>query len=89
MVAVFVMTALGARAGAITDNTTCGQWASANVNRQNAYARLYVREHRPLSAKWGPVPIGVINAINAGCYQAWGEGVEDSTTVVRAISRQF
>ena len=32
---------------------------------------------------------GVINAINAGCYQAFGEDVSDSATVVQAISRSF
>ena len=83
------MTALGAKAGAISDSTTCAQWGSANVNRQDAYARLYVREHGPVAARWGPAPTGVINAINAGCYQAFGEGVDDSTNVVHAISRQF
>jgi hypothetical protein len=89
MVAIFAVTALGAKAGAVTDNTTCAQWGSANVNTQTAYARLYVREHGPVAARWGPAPTGVINAINAGCYQAFGEDVEDSATVVQAISRDF
>jgi hypothetical protein len=89
MVAIFAVTALGAKAGAVTDTTTCAQWGSANVNTQTAYARLYVREHGPVAARWGPAPTGVINAINAGCYQAFGEDVEDSATVVQAISRDF
>ncbi len=87
--AVLVLTALGAKAGAVTDSTTCAQWSSANVNQQDAYARLYVREHGPVSPRWGPVPVGVINAINAGCYQAFGEQVSDTATVVQAISRSF
>jgi hypothetical protein len=87
--AVFVMTALGAKGGAVTDSTTCAQWGSTNVNRQNAYARLYVREHGPVNARWGPAPVGVINAINAGCYKAFGEDVSDSASVVQAISRNF
>ena len=62
----------------MTDSTTCEQWGSANVNRQDAYARLYVCEHGAVSPRWGPVPIGVINAINAGCYQAFGEDVADT-----------
>jgi hypothetical protein len=33
--------------------------------------------------------MGVINAINAGCAQAFGEDVSDSVTVVQAISRNF
>jgi len=89
MVAYFVLIALGPRAGAVTDSTTCEQWGSTNVNGQDAYARLYVREHGPVSPRWGLAPEGVINAINAGCYQAFGEGVSDTATVGQAISRSF
>jgi hypothetical protein len=88
-VAYLALIALGPRAGAVTDSTTCAQWGSSNVNQQDAYARLYVTEHGPVSARWGPAPVGVINAINAGCYQAFGEGVSDTATVVQAISRSF
>ena len=87
--AVFVLIALGPRAGAVTDHTTCEQWGSTNVNAQNAYAMLYVREHGPVSPRWGTAPGGVINAINAGCDQAFGEDVADRATVVQAISRSF
>jgi hypothetical protein len=89
MVAMILVAALGARGGSVSDATTCTQWGSANVNQQNAYARLYVNEHGPVSPRWGPPPTGVINAINAGCSQAFGEGVSDSVTVVQAISRNF
>jgi hypothetical protein len=88
MVATILMAALGAKAGAVTDSTTCDQWGSANVNRQNAYARLYVREHGAIPG-WGATSTGVINAINAGCDQAFGEDVSDSVNVVQAISRNF
>jgi hypothetical protein len=88
-VATFVLVALGPKGGAVTDSTTCAQWGSTNVNGQDAYARLYVREHGPVSPLWGPAPVGVINAINAGCYQAFGEDVSDTATVVQAISRSF
>ena len=88
-VAVFALVFFGPKAGAVTDSTTCAQWGSTNVNRQDAYARLYVREHGPVSPRWGPAPTGVINAINAGCYQAFGEDVSDRATVVQAISRDF
>ena len=87
--AVFVLVALGPKAGAASDSTTCAQWGSTNVNGQDAYARLYVKEHGAVAAGWGPAPQGVINAINAGCYQAFGEGVDDQATVVQAISRDF
>jgi hypothetical protein len=89
MVAIILVAALGAKGGAVTDATTCDQWSSANVLRQDAYARLYVREHGPVSPRWGPLPTGVINAINAGCDQAFGEDVDDTTTVVEAISGNF
>jgi hypothetical protein len=88
-VAVLIMVLLGPKAGAVTDSTTCAQWGSANVNQQDAYARLYVKEHGPVSPRWGPAPVGVINAINAGCYQAFGEDVSDTATVVQAVSRDF
>ena len=88
-VAIFAIVALGPKAGAVTDSTTCAQWGSTNVNEQDAYARLYVSEHGPVSPRWGPAPTGVINAINAGCYQAFGEDVSDTATVVQAVSRSF
>jgi hypothetical protein len=88
-VAVLALVAFGPKAGAVTDSTTCAQWGSTNVNRQDAYATLYVSEHGPVSRAWGPAPTGVINAINAGCYQAFGEDVSDTTTLVQAISRDF
>ena len=88
-VATFGLVTLGPRAGAVTDRTTCAQWGSTNVNEQAAYARRYVAEHGPVSPRWGPAPTGVINAINAGCYQAFGEDVSDTATVVQAISRSF
>ena len=87
--AIFVIVALGPKGGAVTDSTTCAQWGSSNVNEQDAYARRYVSEHGPVSPRWGPAPTGVINAINAGCYQAFGEDVSDTATVVQAISRSF
>jgi hypothetical protein len=89
MVAMILAAALGARGGSVGDATTCTQWGSANVNQQDAYARLYVNEHGPVSPRWGPEPTGVINAINAGCAQAFGEDVSDTATVVQAISRTF
>ena len=88
-VAILALVVVGPRAGAVTDSTTCAQWGSTDVGRQDAYARLYVKEHGPVSARWGPAPTGVINAINAGCYQAFGEDVSDTATVVHAISRDF
>jgi hypothetical protein len=86
---VLLLVALGPKAGTVSDRTTCAQWGSTNVNGQEAYARLYVKEHGSVAAGWGSPPQGVINAINAGCYQAFGEGVDDQATVIQAISRDF
>ena len=52
-VAVLALVLLGPKAGAVTDSTTCAQWGSTNVNQQDAYARLYVKEHGPVSATLG------------------------------------
>lgn len=88
-VGYLALIALGPRAGAVTDRTTCEQWGSTNTRGQIAYAKLYVSEHGGVSPRWGPAPTGVINAINAGCYQAYGEDVANTATVVQAISRDF
>jgi hypothetical protein len=89
LVAMVVVPALGTKGGVVNDSTSCTQWGSANVDQQNLYARLYVSEHGNVSPRWGPAPAGVINAINAGCTQAFGENVSDSATVVQAIARTF
>ena len=88
-VGILAMTALGAKAGAVNDRTTCDQWGSTNMTGQNAYARLYISEHGPVSPGWGHGTVGVLNAINAGCYQAFGEDVDSTATVVQAINRTF
>jgi hypothetical protein len=88
-ITILAMTALGAKAGGVTDSTTCDQWGSTNVDGQNAYASLYISEHGGVNPRWGPGEVGVINAINAGCYQAFGEDVDNTATVVQAINRSF
>lgn len=88
-VTYFVLIATGPTGAAVTDKTTCEQWASANISHQQTYARLYVSEHGPVSPRWGPAPQGVINAINAGCYQAYGEDVANTATMLQAIARNF
>jgi len=88
MVALIIVAVVGGKGGPVTDATTCDEWGSANVNQQNAYARLYVREHGPVP-RWGASPTLVINAINAGCFQAYGDDVSDTTTLVQAVSGNF
>jgi hypothetical protein len=88
VLAMVLFAVFGAKAGAVTDSTTCTQWGSANVNRQNAYAQLYVNEHGPL--KGGVTDAqSVINAINDGCEEAYGDDVSDNTTIIQAIDGTF
>lgn len=88
MVALILVAMIAASGGSVSDATTCDQWGSANVNQQHAYAKLYVKEHGSVP-RWGSSPTMVINAINAGCFQAYGDDVSDNTTVVQAISGNF
>jgi len=87
LVATIVIAALGPKAGAVSDATTCSQWGSANWNQQTAYARRYVQEHGGIAGQTSPMAI--ITAINDGCMQAFGEDVDDTTSVVQAISGNF
>jgi hypothetical protein len=88
MLAITLVAVFGAKAGAVSDSTTCTQWGSTNVVRQDAYARLYVEEHGPLPGL-GSSPPTVVSAINISCLEAYNEDVSDSTTVVQALSGTF
>jgi hypothetical protein len=87
LVAMIVAAALGPKGGPVTDATSCSQWGSANWRQQTAYARRYVQEHGGVDGQTSP--IAVINAINNGCMEAFGEDVDDTTSVVQAISGNF
>jgi hypothetical protein len=88
LIAMILVAVFGAKAGAVTDSTTCTQWGSANQSQQNAYARLYVKEHGAVRGV-GASPASVISALNINCLNAYNEDVSDSTTVVQAISGNF
>jgi hypothetical protein len=88
MVAMFVVAAVGGKAGAVSDSTTCTQWGSANQDQQAAYGRLYIREHGPISGARRS-PASVITAINNECALAYGDDVSDTTTVLQAIKGDF
>lgn len=85
---MFLVAALGPKAGAVSDATSCSQWGSADQSQQAAYARRYIREHGPL-AGGRTSSADVITAINNGCMQAFGEDVDETTSVVQAISGNF
>ena len=88
MLAIAVVAIFGAKAGAVSDSTTCTTWGSANQDQQTAYARLYVKEHGAIRGV-RTAPASVVNAINIQCLEAYNEDVSDSTTVVQAISGHF
>jgi hypothetical protein len=88
MLALILIPLFGAKAGAVSDSTTCAQWGSANQKQQAAYAQLYLREHGPLQGG-GDSASSVLTAINDGCAQAFGDDVSDTTTVVQAITGRF
>lgn len=88
MLVPLALAAVGSKAGAVTDATTCTQWGSANQTRQSAYGRLYLAEHGAVP-KYGGSPQAVINAINFGCGVAYGDDVADTATVVQAIRGTF
>ena len=88
MLAMILVAVFGAKAGAVSDSTTCTQWGSANQVKQATYAKLYVKEHGPLRGG-GRSPSDVIAAINDGCTRAYGEDVSDTVTVTQAISGNF
>jgi hypothetical protein len=88
MLAITLAAIFGAKAGAVTDRSTCTQWGSANVVRQDAYARLYVKEHGPVRGA-GTSTASVVSAINISCLEAYNEDVSDETTVVQALSGTF
>jgi hypothetical protein len=88
MLAIILVAVFGAKAGDVSDSTTCTQWGSTNVVRQDAYARLYVKEHGPVHGA-GTSAASVVSAINIACLEAYNEDVSDSTTVVQALSGTF
>lgn len=88
LVAMILIAALGPKAGALTDATTCAQWGSADQNEQTAYAKRYIAEH-PLPASAHETPATVIGAINNNCMTAFSEDVDGTTSIEQALSGSF
>jgi hypothetical protein len=88
LVVMFLVAVLGPKAGAVTDSTACSQWGSSNQNEQAAYARLYVREHGPLSG--GATSVAAVeSAINNGCLAAYSSDEEDTVSVLQSIRKEY
>ena len=87
LVAMFLFAVLGPKAGAITDTTTCSAWGSATWSQQTAFARGYVYEHGPVAGHITSTDI--INLVTNECLVASGEDVDDTTTIVQAMTGNF
>jgi hypothetical protein len=82
--AIIVPEVIGAGSRKITDATSCSTWGASSQLKQDAYARLYVKQHGPLRGG-----ASVVDAINRGCTAAFGYDEADNVTVVQAIKGQY
>jgi hypothetical protein len=87
-VAVLVPEVVGAGSWKVSDATACSTWGAANQGQQAAYARLYVREHGPLS-NGATSASSIVTAINNGCTAAYGYDEADSVNVLQAIKGRY
>jgi hypothetical protein len=88
VLAMLLFAIFGSKAGAVGDSTSCSQWGSANQVRQADYARLYVREHGPLSNGASSVA-AVEGAINSGCIIAFENDEETTVSVLQSIRKEY
>jgi Mg2+/Co2+ transporter CorC len=87
LVAMLLLAVLGPKAGAITDSTTCSDWGNATWREQTAFAQRYVDEHGPVAGHITSTDI--INLITNECLVASGEDVDDTTSIVQAMTGNF
>ncbi len=88
MLTMILVAVFGAKAGAVSDTTSCTQWGSTNQDAQSAYARLYFREHGPLPGGKSS-PASIVAAINTACTRAYVNDVSDTTSVVQALTGRY
>lgn len=88
LAATIVLGAIESGPVRVSDSTACSTWGSANHNEQDAYARLYVKEHGALSSGARDIA-SVEDAINAGCTQAFSFDEADTVTVLQAIKHEY
>jgi len=87
LLAMLLFAVLGPKAGAVTDATTCSDWGNATWNQQTAFAQRYAHEHGPVAGHITSTDI--INLITNECLLASGEDVDDTTTIVQAMTGNF
>ncbi len=88
LLALSVSVLLGPHGGTVGDSTSCSQWGSSNQLQQQAYARLYLRQHGTLPNGATGVS-GVEAAVNAGCMASFASDEEDNVTVLDAIQKNY
>jgi hypothetical protein len=73
---------------ALSDSTSCSQWASASEARQSSYSQLYLSEHGGL-ASGANDPTSIRSAISGACSQAAYLGESDDVSVLAAVRHDF
>jgi hypothetical protein len=87
-VAIILPEVIGAGSVKITDSTPCSTWGASSQLKQDAYARLYVKQHGPLRGG-ATSPASVVTAVNTGCTAAFGYDEADNIDVLQAIKGQY
>jgi hypothetical protein len=77
-----------AKAGALTDSSTCSAWSSATQAQRSAYAHLYITEHGS-SVSGGLGAANVESTINGDCNHAAYLGEADDISIVAALNHAF
>jgi len=77
-----------AKAGALSDSSTCSAWSSATSAQQTAYAHLYITEHAS-SVGGGLGTANVASTINGDCNHAAYLGEADDVSIVAALNHAF
>lgn len=79
---------LGSSSGALSDATTCSQWAAASAGQKSGYAQLYLHQYGSFSSA-GRNLDAVQNTINRRCVQAAYLGEADDVSVLAAIQQAY
>jgi hypothetical protein len=77
-----------AKAGALSDSSTCSAWSAATQAQQSAYAHLYVTEHAS-SVSGGLAAANVESTINGDCNHAAYLGEADDISIIAALNHAF
>ncbi len=77
-----------AKAGALSDSSTCSAWSSASRAQQSGYAHLYITEHG--AGVSGGLDAGSVeSAIDGACNHAAYLGEADDIGLVAALNHAF